>query len=784
MRAKKTAQKTKKTIIFSDDFYSDRFDEDMLFAVIVRSPFAAGKISSIGFEDGISLPPGYYLFTADDLENQKTVVTFGTRTEIFCSSEIKYKGEPVALLVGHKKKVLSALLEKIKISLNPRELLKAEKEFNKTYISLSVSPYDGKMLDFFKKEDCGGKFGNDSFFKSDDEKSSKSKNCSFSRISGEINEIASLKCSGPKYLNLKKQEAIAKREVLCGNVDSEFQNPENIITEGTWENSVAQHEIKETSGCFCYMKGGSLHIFTPGRFITHLKDCVSRATGTEKSNIVLTCTKRNSQNSNDIWMNGIFAAMASFAAIKTGKPVMLCLSRDEEIRFIENPVKVRAKYRTAVSKDGTIKAMSIAIAADAGFKNPLAEEMLDRFVIAASGIYNTENLKIKAEIFSSNNPPSSVRLNRIDAQVFFALENQIQKTAAETGFSPLEIRLKNLKNQKSSKSKSKRAKISKNPFIMELGRAEDSMKAVCARSDFSRKYITYRLEENGRAETDENSPYSPPLRGIGLAAAFDGNGYLGTTFRSSRFSLQVTLTEEKKLFVNTAPPSQRIKEIWQNMILDTIGEKFDLDRRSIYFNFDQFLVNDDNEAELSKIQNDLMIGNISIKTHLLRNCLSAIKNKKDIELPFTVKKYISPAKKNQWNEDSFSGLPFFSTSFGACVVEVEYDSAAYSEKVKGVYAVIDCGKIINPKAAETTAKQAIKKCLSTLVDGDSLNCANIIVQFAQSDDEPKNLDSLIYSILPAAFSSATSQAIARGVNFLPLRTDSIFNLLEGKGGRQ
>lgn len=735
-RAKKTQKAAKKTIIFSDDFYSDHFEDDMLFAVIVRSPFAAGKITSIGFESGILLPPGYFLFTADDLENQKTVVTFGTRTEIFCSSEIKYKGEPLALLLGPDKKVLQTLLEKIKISLNPKELLKAEKEFTKTYTALSVNPENGKMAD--DGENC--------------EKSSSSN------------------------FTLKKNEIIAKRDVNCGDVEKEFSNPENKIIESSWENSVSEHLNKETSGCFCFFRGKSLHIFTPGKFITHLKDCVSRATGIEKENIILTCTKQTHQNSNQIWMSGIFAAMAAMAAIKSGKPVMLCLSREEEEIFIENPAKIKISHKTAVSKEGIIKAMCIAIEADAGYKNPFASEMLDRFAIAASGIYKTENLKISTKIFSSNNPPSSVRLNRIDSQIFFAVENQIQKTAEETEFAPLEIRIKNLKNIKPSK----RHLNTKNPFLMELGRAEDSMRAVCALSDFNRKYTTYKLGEKGRAETDENSPYSPPLRGIGMASAFDGNGYLGTNFRNSRFSLQATVTEEKKLFVNTAPPSESIKEIWQKLILDEIGEKFDLDRRSIYFNFDQVLQKGENEAELSKIQNDLMIGNISIKTHLLKSCLTAIKNKKEFSLPLTVKKSISPSKKNQWDEDSFSGLPFFSTSFGTCVVEVEYDSLVYALKVASVYAVIDSGKIENPEAAEISAKLAIKKCLSTLVEGTKLECPKIVVKFAQSDDEPKNLDSLIYSILPAAFSSAASQAIAKKIGFLPLKTDSIFKIKSGE----
>lgn len=853
MRAKKSLTKPKKTVIFSNDFYSDMRADGMLHALIVRSPFSSGKINSIQLENQEPLPENYAIFTADDIPNQKFITTFGTRTEIFCTGEIKYKGEPVALIAGPDRKTVFELREKVKIILDSRktetkenseknpenedagengqtnqikensengnknqgesfkdffeekklEKLTAQTESKKT--SELAEPLETteqketKNSENLENQEKSDLQNSSSFSEkpSESENSEKSERNEAGTFSSE-SENSESKESGESSLNPENAEnqessesensseekksgenlnqdfdfdenleIAAEREVLSGDAESEFKNPENKIIEGIWKNSVTQHEIKETAGCFCCLKGENLHIFTAGRYITHIKDSVSRATGLEKSNIILNCTKKNNQNSNKIWMSSIFAAMASVAALKTGKPVLLALEREDEINFVERATFVKVKNRAAVSKDGTIKAMDIEIEADTGYKNPLASEMLDRFTIAAAGIYSTENLRIRTKIFSSANPPSAVRLNRIDSQVFFALESQIQKICEETGFTPLEIRLKNLRNS------SAKSKISKNPFALELGRAEDSMKAVCARSDFNRKYAVYKLAEKGRYETDENSPYSPPLRGIGMAAAFDGNGYLGTNFKNENFSLQVTMTEERKIIVNTAPPSQNIKEIWQKIIIDSLGA----DKRSIQFNLDLSLA-DASEKGIASIQNDLMIGNISIKTHLLKKCIEAIKRKKEAVLPITVKKSIAPSKRNQWKEETFSGTPFFSTSFGTCVVEVEYDSCAFSEQVTGVFAVIDCGRIANPQAAETAAKQAIKKCLSTLVFGDSLKCPKIVVQFAQSDDEPKNLDSLIYSILPPAFCSATSQALAITVNELPLKTDSLFKIKE------
>ncbi len=121
MCAKRSLAKPKKTVIFSNDFYSDMRADGMLYALIVRSPFEAGKISSIQLENQEPLPENYEIFTADDVPNQKFITTFGTRTEIFCTGEIKYKGEPVALVTGPKKEKLFELRKKIQIKISPKD---------------------------------------------------------------------------------------------------------------------------------------------------------------------------------------------------------------------------------------------------------------------------------------------------------------------------------------------------------------------------------------------------------------------------------------------------------------------------------------------------------------------------------------------------------------------------------------------------------------------------------------------------------------------------------------
>ena len=49
-------------------FYSDSSREGTLYAVLVRSPAATGKIKGVTIPE---LPEGYFLFTADDIPGEK-----------------------------------------------------------------------------------------------------------------------------------------------------------------------------------------------------------------------------------------------------------------------------------------------------------------------------------------------------------------------------------------------------------------------------------------------------------------------------------------------------------------------------------------------------------------------------------------------------------------------------------------------------------------------------------------------------------------------------------------
>ena len=356
MCAKRAA--AKKRILFSDEFYSDMSVNDMLHAVLIRSPFPSGRISSISFAPKNKLPENCFLLTYRDIPLMPKVKILDNEVSIFCTGEISYKGEPIALLAGPDKEVLSNLKKNVRIQLDQKELQSDENKFTSDYKSLSMSLKDGSPIE---------------------------------------QSLFSLRNTLEEFS--KPREVIAKRKFSIGNVDEVLADNEKaaFVVSGKWRNKIHYKSNSETEGCLCYVKGGNLHIFTPCQWISQLIKTLSEVTGFPKEKIFITRTRVSHKTTNALWMNNVLVAQAAVAAIKTGSPVKFSLSRLEQEELLELPPDISIMHKTALDKSGNITAMDIVIDFDSGAYNPFAKEVIDRLAIAATGIYNCKNGRINGK---------------------------------------------------------------------------------------------------------------------------------------------------------------------------------------------------------------------------------------------------------------------------------------------------------------------------------------------------------------------------------------------------
>jgi hypothetical protein len=134
--------------------------------------------------------------------------------------------------------------------------------------------------------------------------------------------------------------------------------------------------------------------------------------------------------------------------------------------------------------------------------------------------------------------------------------------------------------------------------------------------------------------------------------------------------------------------------------------------------------------------------------------------------------------KKHWNKENFSGIPFHTTSFASAVVEVELNPDTYKAKIKGIWLIIDCGEILSIKAAENTIRLEVQKELQGLVQDEKIILPpnGLKVCFVESKNNPGQIGNLVHKVIPAAFTSALSQATSDLIYKIPVQEETLYEI--------
>ena len=729
--------KQRKRSMEATGFYSDASREGTLYAVLVRSPAATGKIKGVSIPE---LPEGYFLFTAQDIPGNKKVVVNEQEWKILGYDDVSYSGEPVGILCGPDENTVLELLENVSVNFDidslESALKKAMKYHRRPVVNLSKKTND------------------------------------LSSFVSEINELPSLDTVlDNRRIEQNKEEQVAYREIKTGMFSKKtvpqaekklFENTEDFITEENWKLSFLPPLWKETCGSFCWKEGRYLHISAPTRWTTHLMSTVSSVLNIPVGDIIVHKTKTSGVFSKGLWRTSVLAAQVALASFITTKPVKLILTQDEQDSYMAPGVKTTMTYKTAVNKDGIINGISANIDIDVGCFNPFAQEITDRMSIVACNYYKPHNVHIVVTAHTSKNPPTSICIRAIDSPVFFAIENHIQKIVEQINILPDELRLKNLNLRKNDY-----------PFLFENENSMQTFSRAIQISDFNRKYSSFNMDALDRIQENSNPFFALPLRGIGIASAFNISDYYATSCFPSEDKVEITLQQNDHLTIHAINPSQGIQEIWKKTAADILGIKKDF-------------VSIDSEFEVDDLpeQPEDTCNTISTLNELIKKACQDIQKKRfNVPLPISVKKSSLAIAKKSFDRETFSGTPFGTTSYATAVVEVELDTYTYNERIKGIWLVIDCGELFDKVAALRAIRLEIQQELEMLVEEKSIPCENITIEFIKSNNKSGQLGELVRNTLPAAFSSALSLALATQLTKLPSTEKQLFELIKQRETR-
>ncbi|MBD5406130.1 MAG: xanthine dehydrogenase family protein [Treponema sp.] len=751
----KIAEKKPRYPYLMSDYLIDCSKANMLYGALVRTVEDSGKITNI---DAENLPEGYFLYTARDIPGKNCLKTLGIETEIFCQSEVHYKGEPVGILVGPDIQRVRQIAAEIKITILNENGKEDEKiadadEFNEEeYNKNVIQERDSENADAVEKGD-----------KSDQAEAEKNSG----QKKNELKETE-VKEAFQDEKTVPAETILSERKIATGffkdfHTDKEidaFFTSEKFDVSDEWQFAEASSDWIEASGAFSFLDGSTVTVMTATQWPFHIQMNVASALGIDESRVEVRKTLSQIKNNNGAWRTSILAVQASIAAFLCGMPVKLLLTRHEQTYFMKTGISLDISQRTSLDAEGKIKAMQICIDGDAGYANPFSEEIANRLSIAIVNLYSPENISVVTKIKSSKNVPTSMSLETVVAGAFFAIENHIHHIADETGMLPDEIRILNICGNGESGS----------PFKYKNIKYSDAIHAIASKSDFHRRYTTFRMNSLKNFKDDEKLFKSLPLRGIAISCATEGAYFLGNRLAASSQKIEMTLELDGSLTVNTSIYSGSIYEIWKKIISETLQ----IDPALIKFTL-EFEAGLKNRETLP----DGLVSNVSLMTMLVKKCCAEIQKKRFHDpLPIIVKKSPPSSMFRGWNRDSFSGTPFYTASFGSAIVEVEINPDTYSHKITGIWVAVDCGEILSLKAVESTIKLCIAQELEHLSSDIEVCYPEIKIFFVQSTNPPSQISSLMHNIIPAAYTSALSQAVSSTVRSFPCGEKELFELIE------
>jgi len=201
-----------------------------------------------------------------------------------------------------------------------------------------------------------------------------------------------------------------------------------------------------------------------------------------------------------------YEPIAALLARKTGRPVKVVYSREEEFKSSPTRQAASIHMRTGCTRDGTLTFRSADVLLDNGAYTSWGPTIPVIMMRTTSGHYRVPVVDFKAQAIYTNNPYAGSFRGYGNVQTTFATAQQMDMLAERLDMDPLEFHLKNA--QRSGETTPQKA------FLRECALAECLSTAARA-SDYTNKHRQYAQarEQAGRYK-----------KGIGLASSIHNAG--------------------------------------------------------------------------------------------------------------------------------------------------------------------------------------------------------------------------------------------------------------------
>ncbi|MGC9208247.1 MAG: xanthine dehydrogenase family protein molybdopterin-binding subunit [Nitrososphaeria archaeon] len=603
-------------------------------------------------------------------------------------------------------------------------------------------------------------------------------------------------------------------KVRKGDIERGFQEADYII-ENTFRTQHQDAVALETETAFAVPKDGKVLIIGSMQTPHHVQAAVAKVLGwpIDRVEVIQAVTggafgPKSDETPYDV------ASIAALGALKTGRPVLMSMTREESMKAHTKRHPAIITHKTGVKSNGKLTASKVQIVLDGGAYASLGVLVIVRATFHANGPYDIPNVWNDGyKVYTNNTYTGSFR-GFGAPQAIFAAEAQMDEIARKLNMDPLDLRLINMLRPGS--------RTSTGQLMDESCGLPECVEAVVNASNYRNKRKKYE------------SQTGTLRRGIGIALLHHGNalGPEGNDYayvhlsveRSGKIHLGTGLTE-----YGTGAISG-LAQIAAS-VLGVPLDYFVIDRPNTLVHHETGPTvasrvtaiggNAARDAALKLRQKILPVASKMLECNVDDVVLvegyafcrgkeakkvaweEIVKEAYDANIELsTLGYYIAPECK--WDPETGLGSPYNQYTFGAAIAEVEVDTETGQYRVLNYYVAFDVGKAINPQRVRGQILGGTVQGLGYAMMEELVHKNGYIVNPSLKDyyiptslDIPENIQTFIIEkagsigpygakivaeppiVLPApAVRNAILNAVGNGVNSLPITPEKVLNVIK------
>ncbi len=389
------------------------------------------------------------------------------------------------------------------------------------------------------------------------------------------------------------------------------------------------------------------------------------------------------------------AAHAALLAMKSGHPVKMVYDRMEDLAATTKRHPSRIRHRTALNKDGKLRAMEIELATDGGAYSTLSSTVLSRATLHSPGPYFCPNVRINSRAWATNTVPYGAFRGFGAPQAIFAVERHMDEIAAAIGMDPVELRRRNFLHDGDTTATEQ---VMREPVIL-----EKLLDRALAESGYHAKRARFAKENLG----------SPVKRGMGIAAFYHGSGFTGSGERylNSLAGVDVTSESKVRVLVSSTEFGQGTNTVLTQIAAEAIGIDYG---DVVMAPADTRIVPNSGPTVASRTA--MVVGRL-----IERACLKLVEMLREqagLGEHYTGAEFFAACERYRakngdavslcryeappgvfWDDQKYRGEAYPAYAWSIQVAQVAVDTVTYSAEVEEFWAVQEVGRVINPVLA-------------------------------------------------------------------------------------